>query len=246
MIYGLDDRNIRVNARDANRGDKYRCPGCNTCLVLKHGEINIPHFAHAKRQKCDMFTENKMTLWHLNHQRYFQESEREVLLSHDGVTHIADVKTDDVIIEFQHSPISYTTFKERSQFYHRFGTLVWVFDLREKAENIDHTTFHWERKCTIACGDEENYLSNIKFRYSPCRHCEDNKGRTNTYFFWKHSSRMLGQCNYKALDESGLKCFFQIEENRFVRVKWNKDGVKCFSGDVMNIDGFHKYIESIK
>ena len=246
MIYGLDSRNERICADDADRKGKYKCPGCGANLILKRGEINIPHFAHERHKRCDLFTENKMTLWHIKHQMYYPSDEREVLLESDGVKHIADIKTGNVIIEFQHSPIGYAVFKERSQFYHKFGTIVWVFDLNGKKENIDSTTYHWERKCSITCGDEDNYLSNIKWRYSPCRHCEYNRGRTNTVFFWKHSSRMLGQCNFKALDESGMKCFFQINDNELIRVKWNQDGVKCFSGDRMSLDGFHKYIDSVK
>lgn len=246
MIYGLDNNNERICASYADRKNRYKCPGCGANLILKRGEINIPHFAHEKHQRCDLLTENKMTMWNLNHQKHYHENEREVILTFDGVKHIADVKTGNVIIEFQHSPISHKVFSERNQFYHNFGTVVWVFDLINKKENIDYTTYHWERKCNISCGKEENFLSDMKWWQCPCRYCEDNKGRTNTYYHWKNASRMLGQCDFKALDNAGMKCFFQFEENCFVRVTWNKNGVKTFSGYKMGLDGFHRFIERLK
>lgn len=219
MLYGCDDQNKRISAEDAERKGKYSCPVCGAKLVLKRGKINIPHFAHEKNSKCDSLLENKMTLWHIQHQMYFGSDEREVILQADGVKHIADVKTGNVIIEFQHSPISYDDFRERSNFYHRFGTIVWVFDLMDKTDRIYERKVHWERKCNVYCGDEESYLSNIKDYWSPCRSCSYNRGRTNTYFTWLHSSRMLGECDFKELDQAGLKCFFQIGDDRLVHVK---------------------------
>jgi len=134
MIYGLTSRNERVSAKQANRGTEYYCPGCNAKLILKQGEIRIWHFAHSTGINCDAFTENKMTEWHLAHQMEFPEECREIRLEKNGVVHIADIKDNNLIVEFQHSPIDNETFEERTQFYSQFGHLVWIFDCVDKWE----------------------------------------------------------------------------------------------------------------
>ena len=135
MIYGHTSHGKRVSADVATRDDEYFCPGCGAKLILKQGEIRAKHFAHATGSFCSAFTENKMTEWHISHQMNFPEECREVRLEKDGVVHIADVKDGNLIVEFQHSPISNEAFEERSLFYSQFGHLVWVFDCIEKWEN---------------------------------------------------------------------------------------------------------------
>ena len=241
MLYGCDDQDKRISAEDAERSGIYSCPVCGAKLVLKRGDINIPHFAHEKNSKCDSLLENKMTLWHIQHQMYFGSDEREVILQADGVKHIADVKTGNVIIEFQHSPISYDDFKERSDFYRGFGTIIWVFDMKDKVDRIHtYVAYSWAKECDIFCFLKENTLS--KPPYWSCWKCQYNRAKATKVFNWKNSSRMLGKCNFEKMDSSGMKCFFQIGNDEFVHVKWNKDGVSLFGGDVMSLDGFHKFI----
>ena len=49
----------------ANKVDKYICPECNKDVIFRHGEINIPHFAHAKdNQKCNYYDKPSETQIH--------------------------------------------------------------------------------------------------------------------------------------------------------------------------------------
>jgi hypothetical protein len=174
----------RVSADVAEKGNTFLCPCCNASLILKQGEFRDWHFAHTKDAECDGFTERKMTEWHIKRQEEFPDDCREVRLETDGVVHIADVMTGNVIIEFQHSPMNNEMFEERSRFYSKFGTLVWVFDLREqwKGERIN-----WNQR---------------------------EVGKDYGYFTWDYYSKMLGQYNFKdssvllflELDDSGWGC----------------------------------------
>lgn len=136
MIYAYDADMKRVKADYASKCKNYYCPGCNSALILKQGQINIPHFAHKSTKFCDAFTENKMTEWHIRHQQQFDEKCREVLLQYANKRHIADIKIGNVIVEFQHSPISSEIFDERNDFYRHFGSVVWVFDLHDADRRI--------------------------------------------------------------------------------------------------------------
>lgn len=157
MFFGQSETGERVSAFVANKANKYICPGCGARLILKQGQINTWHFAHANGTECEAFTENKMTTWHLWHQEEFPEECREVRLEDPeyGRTWIADVKCGPLVIEFQHSPIDTETFEERTYFYSQYGRLVWVFDFQEKYERnqigwwrsrYDKTTgcFRWD------------------------------------------------------------------------------------------------------
>lgn len=244
MIYCSDEMGRRVCADTANKKGAYKCPGCGADVILRRGKINIPHFAHMKGQSCDLVTENKMTMWHIDHQSYWPEEEREVVITYAGKKHIADIKAGNVIIEFQHSPIDYNTLVERSNFYHRFGTVVWVFDLTQKAEDRIFGYAHiWKRECSIECGDQSYYEYG---RETVCQTCKYNTGPVNRYYYWKQSSRTLGQCDFKKLDKAGMKTFFQLSDDYFVHVTWNKNGVKCFSGTPMNLCEFHDYLDRLK
>jgi competence protein CoiA len=43
----------RVEAREAERGETYLCPNCETSLILRRGRIMVPHFAHRPQAVCD-------------------------------------------------------------------------------------------------------------------------------------------------------------------------------------------------
>jgi len=216
MIFALDCDSIRINAMDAIRGADYFCPGCKSRMVLKQGEINIPHFAHPKNRSCaDLFTENKMTEWHLNHQKWFSEDCREVILKADGKKHIADVKKGNLIVEFQHSPIKNSVFEERTDFYNKFGNVMWIFDRVSKFENNSIIPYQYNRK---------------------------------THWKWmERPDKMLGKYDFKKLLSDGVHVFLQISDkptNIYLLLTWNDEGMKYFTGDLMNDTELHDYMLS--
>ncbi len=73
-----------------------------------------------------------MSDWHRRMQNYFSKEYQEVVVSHKGITHRADVIIGDIVIEFQNSPLSAEEFYERNKFYTECGYRVaWVINLIE-------------------------------------------------------------------------------------------------------------------
>lgn len=96
------------------------CPDCNDSLIARCGEINIHHWAHSLGNDCDTWSEGE-TPWHLHWKSYFPDDWQEVSMGE----HRADVKTPNMVVEFQHSPISPEEIAKREAFY---GKMVWVVD----------------------------------------------------------------------------------------------------------------------
>ena len=129
MYYAIDKLGNRVYVEDANKTDVYFCPICNGKLRVREGNVNVKHFAHIKKECFDNWNYD-MSEWHYNMQLRFPEEQREVVVKYGGVMHRADILYKDMIIEFQHSPISLDEIRERNRFYTNAGYKVaWVFDL---------------------------------------------------------------------------------------------------------------------
>ena len=99
----------------------------------------------------DINTE-QTTAWHKQWQEQFAETQCEVTVcsSESNTYRRADVMTDDLVVEFQHSSISQDELYDRTAFYKKLGkTVWWVFDrtnkavteLRNKNYNIGSTRF---------------------------------------------------------------------------------------------------------
>lgn len=156
MFIALDQKGQRVTIEEAIEGVQYMCPTCNSNLIQRRGTVNIHHFAHAVGGDCDTWSE--MTEWHLEWQNQFNEQYREITLGE----HRADIKMDNYIIEFQHSPISEEDLRERIDFYTRYGKLIFLFDLREKTiyrNKHKSNTFIWKYPSrTIIPPNNKNYF----------------------------------------------------------------------------------------
>ena len=130
MLIALDSNSNRINATDAQKGQDYFCPICNGKLELRKGSIRCHHFGHWKDQSCTETWSPEMSEWHYNWQCMFPEDCREVVLQNRQELHRADVLINNVVVEFQHSPMSPEEFQERNQFYTSAGhPIVWLFDL---------------------------------------------------------------------------------------------------------------------
>lgn len=135
MFFANDKNGNRTEIFDVVYGDEYFCPICNQSLIVKSGLINTPHFAH-KQGGCSDTWHYEMSEWHRKMQGYFPKECREVVVSDKHQTHRADVKINDVVIEFQYSPISADEFKDRNDFFGRLGYRVaWVFNLEDQVLN---------------------------------------------------------------------------------------------------------------
>src|SRR3989339_151609 len=94
-----------------------KCQLCERNVFSKCGEINIWHWAHHKDESCESWYEPE-TEWHKNWKLAFGKDNCEIVISKDGVRHIADIQTkDNVVIELQNSPIQKPIIRSRENFY---------------------------------------------------------------------------------------------------------------------------------
>lgn len=174
MLYALDPTGKKTFIRNSRNDVPYICPICHGTMIRKWGSQRTPHFAHM-HAVCDLwYTENK-SAWHRNMQAHFQPSQCEVRLdSDDGSFHIADVfipgTVRNLVIEFQHSPISMEEFDSRNEFYSTArcvvdadgrkwkNQVIWVFDCRE-------------RPMYVGLGDTETTFSTVSVDSD--RMCQD-------------------------------------------------------------------------
>jgi|WetSurMetagenome_2_1015567.scaffolds.fasta_scaffold308510_1 competence protein CoiA len=169
MLYAISKENKKVSA---THNIKAFCPQCLEPVVAKCGNINIWHWAHKKKQDCDIWHEHE-TAWHLQWKQKFPIENVEVVVEKEGIRHIADVLTNNNrVIEFQHSSISVEELRERECFY---GNMVWVFDVidavkkdRLHLKNRDvnpYTTFRWKHpKKIVAFANKPVFLDYSSFR----------------------------------------------------------------------------------
>lgn len=180
VFVALNEVKERVFAQKGLPTDvPYYCPVCGGSVRLRAGASNAPHFAHITACTDDYIYD--MSDWHREWQGLFPEANQEVVITHNGEVHRADVLCYGTVIEFQHSPISETEFQRRNQFYTEAGyKLVWVFDLMEVAENK-----------RLWCEDE-------------WRNHWDNGGK----YIWNYPWRFLN--GFLPQNEKSIDLFFQI------------------------------------
>lgn len=145
MLVALDKNGERIFAKYATKEEDYFCPLCGEKVILRQSEIVIPHFAHKASSKCDSWTSD-MSEWHMRMQNRYPDEWQEIVVEHNGEKHRADVLHDNIVIEFQHSPISSKEYQKRNKFYMDAGyTLIWVFDARKWSISHGHKyVYHWD------------------------------------------------------------------------------------------------------
>ena len=144
MFVSIDDKNNRVSVENAIKGGKYFCPSCGEPLIVRATDSLAvkTHFSHKKGTDCDSFTHD-MSDWHFDWQMKFPIENREVVVEKDGIKHRADVLINNIVIEFQHSPITAEEIAKRNEFYLSCGyKVIWIFDAdnqlkNERGESID-------------------------------------------------------------------------------------------------------------
>ncbi len=134
MLYGINEKGVRIEADIASKDEIYTCPICGNRLLLKRGAVNADHFAH-EANACEDDWNYDMSRWHRRMQSCFPENCREVVVAHKGKKHRADVLIGDIVLEFQYSSISAAEFEDRNAFFKNAGyRLAWVFNLSQVAE----------------------------------------------------------------------------------------------------------------
>ena len=122
----------------------YFCPGCGAALVLKAGEVKIPHFAHRSIADCDAFSEPETPL-HLHGKLQLQEFFSRLNHSTELEKYLPAIKqradlfvSQAIAIEFQCSIISASQVRSRTEGYQSIAIEpLWILGARlQKREGI--------------------------------------------------------------------------------------------------------------
>lgn len=121
---------------------RYFCPGCGSDLMLKAGEVKIPHFAHRSLADCDTFSEPETPL-HLQGKlqlhRFFSQRKHPTELEKylPTIKQRADLLIDKkTAIEFQCSAIPASQVRSRSEGYQSIAIEpIWILGSRFPTDN---------------------------------------------------------------------------------------------------------------
>ncbi|VUX04265.1 competence protein CoiA [Streptococcus vestibularis] len=129
MLIAKNQEGNLVSALETSlqRKEPYSCPGCQGIVLLRHGQVMCPHFAHKSLQDCQFFSENE-SAQHLSlkaalYKSLVNHGEKvsiEKVLSEMG--QIADLFVGDFLaLEVQCSRLSQQRLRERTCAYHQAG-----------------------------------------------------------------------------------------------------------------------------
>ena len=129
MLIAKNQEGNLVSALETSlqRKEPYSCPGCQGVVLLKHGQVMCPHFAHKSLQDCQFFSENE-SAQHLSLKAALYKS----LVNHGEkvsiekvlfeMGQIADLFVgDSLALEVQCSRLSQQRLRERTCAYHQAG-----------------------------------------------------------------------------------------------------------------------------
>ena len=137
-LFYLTGKHTRKELHEIRLRKKFFCPSCQAPLLLKIGEINIPHFAHQTLSTCDNFSEpesshhlqGKLLLYQFFHQLGFKVELESYI---PQIRQRADLLVNgQFAIEFQCSMIPVTQLNQRSEGYRRLSMHpLWIKGLKE-------------------------------------------------------------------------------------------------------------------
>jgi competence CoiA-like predicted nuclease len=159
MLYAQSSETSTLVGATKGISDTLTCPMCHEPVIARCGQIKVWHFAHKVDSSCEM-SRYGMTEWHYDWQMQFPEHEREIIITHNGVTHRADVIHEHPfgkrVFEFQRKMMPLDEMIERENFWMNQGYIFfWVFDCTKKNDNNElwfqllrakegnDTTFKW-------------------------------------------------------------------------------------------------------
>ncbi len=216
MFVAFTKEKKRVHISKAEKNEEYYCPICEELLIVRHGTINTPHFAHKSNSLCSEKDgwHYDMSAWHYDWQNQFPLKNQEIIFKNNNKIHRADVFINNTVIEFQHSPISESEFYERNDFYKNLKyKIIWIFDVEDK-----------EIKCSL-----NSYNNIITYRWkNPIRFLAKmrNKDPNLTIYLQTKEAIWYRQPNYKDINDFNE---LQIDSN-IIKMCDNK-GIDSFFSD---------------
>lgn len=112
---------------------KWFCPSCQEPVILKQGKYVRPHFAHLRRHLCHGYSEGE-SAEHLLGKSLLAKWCSEASISFELEAYLPGVKQrpdlllpNNIVLEFQCSPISLATFLKRTETYMKHGyQVIWI------------------------------------------------------------------------------------------------------------------------
>jgi competence protein CoiA len=130
MLWAIKDSQ-RIQAEP---GKSANCEICNQELIPKCGSIKVWHWSHKVSSDCDSWSEEE-TQWHKDWKDEFPRECQEIIIEeHWNNKHRADVKYNNLIIEFQNSSISPEDILIREAFY---KNMIWVLNGKTFSKGIN-------------------------------------------------------------------------------------------------------------
>ena len=134
MFIATDVNGNRIPIENEMSGMKYYCPICGEEVYARAGDKVARHFAHYKA--CQDKWKYDISTWRQHMLTLAPLECRELVITHNGESHRADIVKDDMVILFQSYSISSSDLNERTKFFNDAGYRVaWVFNLTEQYRN---------------------------------------------------------------------------------------------------------------
>ncbi|WP_262499734.1 competence protein CoiA [Planococcus sp. ANT_H30] len=140
-LFYLTGKHTRQELQEIRLQEQFYCPSCQASLLLKIGQINIPHFAHKTLSDCDhsgepessLHLHGKLLLYHFFQQLKFNVELEQYL---PPIRQRADLLVDShYAIEFQCSSIPVSQLVQRSKGYLTIGIQpIWIKGLKEPCQ----------------------------------------------------------------------------------------------------------------
>ncbi|MEM1504252.1 competence protein CoiA family protein [Domibacillus sp. 8LH] len=128
VLAGTEAKSLALRLKNT----PHYCPQCGSPVMIKAGNVNIPHFAHISHTLCQSFSEHESPRHLAGKADLFQwitqtaEAELEACLP--GGDQRPDILTGNIAVEFQCSSISAALFKERTEKYTARGMIpFWIY-----------------------------------------------------------------------------------------------------------------------
>ncbi|WP_261384269.1 competence protein CoiA family protein [Planococcus sp. CPCC 101016] len=192
-LFYLTGKYDREELRKIRLHEQFFCPTCHAPLLMKIGEINIPHFAHKTLSACDKFSEpesslhlqGKLHLYHFFHQLNFKvELEKYFSMTRQRVDLLVD---GHYALEFQCSAIPVLQLNERSNGYRQLNMKpIWLKGLKEPC--LEEIGLLHLKSYEIAMRQSQGGVSFILLFYPP-----GNRFYYHSNLFYISSNRWIGK-----------------------------------------------------
>ncbi|MEG0437961.1 MAG: competence protein CoiA family protein [Solibacillus sp.] len=137
QLYQLNGSTPQEQLQELKKTVQFYCPQCKALLILKVGQIKIPHFAHVKKSDCDALFSEGESYAHLLGKQHLQELFQQLQLQPvlEPYLPLIQQRPDLLItkgiqkyaIEFQCSRLSPQHFQKRTKGYKDVQIMpVWI------------------------------------------------------------------------------------------------------------------------